>query len=236
MRIAHRMLMFGSIGAVAAATGGLAPAAAADIIDPGVYFLENHPDGNANPPAYGLRLDELQDVTAGHDVFTFDFEADDSDMRMSWDGTSLRIFGVAFGGLDIGGSYDPNHSGLWAIDFTYSEVVTAPGDDDLIVVTPDGTNTGTIQFVDGGDVIPLWDFSGHHGFTFRLGDENDDEGHRGFDGLSGWGWLNHTVQNQHVYASDWLFTVGDEVPAPGPLALLTAGLFCVAQGRRRRGQ
>ena len=50
----------------------------ASLIVEGLYQLHNHPDGNQASPFYGLRLDELFQVTPGHDVFTFDFDHPDA--------------------------------------------------------------------------------------------------------------------------------------------------------------
>ena len=70
---------------------------------PGIYALRNHPDNHLTPPEYGMRLDELFDVNpATLDVFSFDFEADGAAMFLEYDGSSIHIFGTAFGGLDIG--------------------------------------------------------------------------------------------------------------------------------------
>lgn len=48
------------------------------------------------------------------------------------------------------------------------------------------------------------------GLAFQFGDENG-AGHRGFAGISGWGWLNHGTDCiardcTHIYDGDWLFT------------------------------
>ncbi len=141
-------------------------------------------------------------------------------------GFSIHIWGRAFGGLVDDGSdpYVEGMSGLAEIDFVYQMAVPVAGDpDDLIVLTPTGTNSGTILFL--GDTIPLIDKAhSSEGFTFRLGDESDNNGHRHFEGISGWGWLNHGGL-PHVSASDWLFTL--EVPTPGAAALMAIamGLF-----------
>ena len=70
-------------------------------------------------------------------MFTFDFEAPGAFMLLDYDGTSIRIHGVAFGGLDVGTEYDPVIRSFVELDFTYDVVISAPGDDDLIVVVPD---------------------------------------------------------------------------------------------------
>ena len=207
-----------------------ASSADANILPPNTYQIHNHPEGNQLPPPYGLRLDEIIDVTPGqHDIFSFDFDADGADMRLTFDGTSVRIFGTAFGGLDIGGEYDPAFSGFVNIDFTYNLVQKANGDDDFVSTQPDGSDTGTIELWTG-EVVDLESYTGNNDFAFRLGDEDDDMGHRGVDDISGWGWLAYEG-GDHVNASDWLFIVGDKIPAPSALALLAVG---VGFGRRRR--
>lgn len=215
---------------------------AAPILDAGfVYQAHNHPDGDAAEPYYGLRLDELYDATGGHDIFTMDFDYDEpnftSGVFVSIFGNPgaylITISGNAWGGRDINGSYaNDSYLGVYSFSFTYNVGVDeATPDDDYIVTPVRGANSGTIT-TPLGDTIDLTDQVGANGYTFRLGDENSDDGHRGFDGVSGWGWLNHNNE-PHVVASDWLFTVDAEpVPAPGPLAL--AGLGGAIGIRRRR--
>ena len=43
----------------------------------------------AAAPFYGLRLDELFDATKGHDIFTFDFEADGASIFLTYDDNDL---------------------------------------------------------------------------------------------------------------------------------------------------
>lgn len=208
-------------------------ARAADI-QIGTYQLHNHPDGNRNPPPYGFRLDELFNFTSGHDVITFDFDAPGADMRMDYDGTSLHIYGTAFGGLQAGSVYsaNPSHTSFVTIDMTYSIANLLPGDDDLIVTTPNYTNMGTITWQDTGEVVNFWDYSGNHGYTFQLGDEADDSGHRDFNGISGWGWVNHGVMTTHIGASDFLFTA-ELIPLPPAAIMGFVGLIGVVAVRRR---
>ncbi|MEE8458225.1 MAG: hypothetical protein V3S08_00040 [Phycisphaerales bacterium] len=210
------------------------PAQAGIILEPGSYLLGDHPDGNEAPPTYGLRLDELVDVTGGHDVFTFSFDHAQADMRIDItavgvDAFEIHIHGTAFGGLVVGNEYDATMSGVVNIDFVYMLAHPADGDDDLIVTTPNFTNTGVINF--DGTSINLFDRANSDGFTFRLGDENDDQGHRGFDGISGFGWLDHGTAGNHVVSSDWLFTV---IPTPGSAALLSVAFAILSHSARRR--
>jgi hypothetical protein len=208
------------------------------ILEPGLYRLHNHPDGQVRPPLYGLRLDELINATPGHDPFTFSFDDDGAEMFLELGAdSSIHIFGTVFGGLDIGDTWDPALSGLWNVNFTYDTSKPDADDDDIVVNPPQDPNTGTITPLLGPDAdvpIDLYDYAGTFPFTFRLGDEDDDLGHRGYDGISGWGWLNHGSPDVHVDSSDWLFTV-DPTPVPGPSA--AAVLFisvATACGRRSR--
>jgi hypothetical protein len=166
------------------------------------YRLGNHPDAELTIREYGLRLDELVDLTGGHDWFTFDFEHPDAAMYADVSDTTIHIYGVAYGGA----TDDPDYIGLWQVDFLYNDGVgQASGDDDIVVTSPNGSNFGIITMLFGdGETFPLEDFRGSHTYTFRLGDEDDDNGHRGYPGTSGWGWLNHNGL-PHVAASDFIF-------------------------------
>jgi len=211
------------------------------------YKLFNHPDGTQRPPTYGLRLDELFNVTNNHDVFTFDFNHSSSDMRLHYNDNDtpgdlsddeVHIFGIVFGGLDAGSSYDPNYSGLWIVDFTYRQNIV--GRDPMVEVNESLSNNGYIQSTFGmgnNDPIGLWDEAGNHGYSFKF---NNVDNHRlGGHGISGpqwfvgWGWLNHHDPNAHVYASDWLF-VGQVVPEPASLLAVVAGLGALAARRRKK--
>ena len=198
--------------------------------------LADHPDGSAAPPSYGLRLDELINLTGGQDRFTFSFDHPLAMMQIQItenlqdEGTyRIDIWGQAFGGRIVNNEYDPLMSGLVDIEFTYMLAHLADGDDDLIVTTPDFMNSGSIRF--NGTTIDLFDRANDEGFTFRLGNEDDDLGHRGFDGFSGWGWIGHGVAGTPNPTSDWLFTV---VPTPGTTVLMAMAAVMLARGRNRR--
>lgn len=209
------------------------------VLQNGTYQLHSHPNGGIRPPLYGLRLDGL-DGTNSHD-YTFDFDAAGSDMRMTVDlnAGSVRIFGVTFGGRDMGSAYQnpsAGTTGLWQIDFTYSANVQVHGNGEITAhMSPQ--NNGYIQPLFASNVnafqnnpqIPLVDFNGNpQAPSFHL-----NTGHRGVPGVSGWGWVNHSGA-PHVYASDWLFTVGaNPIPSPGAASLGMIGLAVAGMMRRR---
>lgn len=206
---------------------------AAVIVD-GLYQLHNHPDGAEVPPPYGMRLDELVDVTGGLDVFTLDFDAPGSNMQMTitGGGSIINIFGQAVGGRDIGGAYAADaFFGLYTVNFTYNVGVgPAPGDDDIQVNGGTGANFGVLG-TPFGPPMPLHDVVGNPpGFSFRLGDEDNDLGHRGYNGISGWGWIDPDGFN-HGPTRDFLFTA-ELVPAPGAVALFAPALMMYSRRRR----
>ena len=189
------------------------------------YELGNHPDGNQSPPPYGLRLDGL--FGDNSEEVTFDFEANGAAMFLDYDtvNNTIRIYGQAYGGIDIGTTYstapgDP--LGLWNIDFTYTTNVSYFGNPDgpgkVLEVSMDANpgNSGTIV----ATFDPLHSYSmvdqDNGNYSFRLA-----TGHRGVNGLSGWGWVNHSTGGlgTHIYSSDWLFTAR-RVPDGGSSVLL----------------
>lgn len=204
------------------------------VIVNGTYALHNHPDGGERPPLYGLRLDELYNATGGHDVFTFDFDDARSNMSMVVTDDTITISGVVWGGRDIGSAYAVEATtGLYTVSFAYTiGVVNVPGDDDRgVLQSASHQNTGTI-LSPTGDLIALVDEAMDHPYGFRLGDEDNDLGHRGHAGISGWGWLTHGPNpNDHVAASDWLFTA-TLVPTPGAAALALVAFAGMARRRR----
>ncbi|MHC4141013.1 MAG: hypothetical protein ACYSUF_03710 [Planctomycetota bacterium] len=233
----RRLVLYAALAAPTLAIGEVP--AGVIILEPGLYQLHNHPDGDVRPPLYGLRLDELIDASPDHDHFTFSF--DDGGAEMFFElraDSSIHIFGTVFGGLDIGDEYDPTLSGLWDVTFTYDTSKPVTDDDDIVVNPPPDPNTGSItpQFgPDAGIPVDLFDFAGTNAFTLRIGDEDDDLGHRGYDGISGWGWLTHGSPDVHVTASDWLFTL-DPTPVPGPSAAVVLWVALATGCRRRRAR
>ncbi|MEM9177479.1 MAG: PEP-CTERM sorting domain-containing protein [Myxococcota bacterium] len=224
----------------------LPSAAFAAPIESGVWLdLGSHPGGNQAPSAYGLRLDGLLTGDSG-DVYTFDFDHEQSDMKLFWDedANTIQITGQSWGGLDVGSVYE--NARLFTIDFTYQNVMDqtsrnrlqvnpAPSDSDHAALYTYGLSRGSITDTTTDTAYDLVDFAGNHGYTFRCVEE-----HRGAE-RSCYGWVNHSGApgglNEHLYASDWLFTVDHAAPVPEPSAALLFGLGAAVCGnavRRRR--
>jgi len=240
-----RNLILASAALILAAASNMSSLSAA-VIAPGLYELQNHPASGG----YGLRLDELIDVSAANDVFQFDFDHPNSTIQMEYvhspwavSGT-IRIFGVVHGGLVNGGALNQNYTTDWNIDFTYSNIRLVSGDDDLRY---NGANTpsrwGSISGTPGagavsfdlsykpfvaGDVTPV----------LRIGNRDDDLGHLGFNGVSGWGKLAHVpdgADNWHTGDnSEWLFVAVPEASAfwAGGLLAVLAAASCLSQRRK----
>jgi len=231
-----------AIGVVIACGAGLA--ADAGPISTGTYRLGDHPDGNVSPPKYGLRLDGLDGDTSSEWTFSFsDAHHPDVGMTMVISGDLdagtgvISIFGTVYGGkLD-----NPNDSwitgrvGLWDVEFEYQNV-GRDGNGLIVMSTTDGENGSgkiTPRFdpgtgFSGDSAIDLKDHPNSSDVAFRM-----KTGHRGHDGLSGFGWLTHGNHEGHVGASDWLFTA-ELIPLPPSAYLGAFGLAVMVIVVRRR--
>lgn len=253
-------MRFRGFGLILALVAISAPVCLAVPIMPGTYVLDNHPDGNAAPPLYGLRLDNLNGRDTG--VYTFSFDPNDgANVELVYDDVAqeIRIRGLVFGGEVQNNAYvNPQ---FYQVDFTYDAgLSTSCGDsgtlDDICVNSPNGSgnignNRGTIT-EQGTDINNLQDgleyqladyTSGSHTpLTFQFGDDNGM--HRGHDGISGWGWLAVKWPNgrwKHRGAVDWLFTAtkvpdnpNPDIPEPGTMILLGSALAGLWYHRRKR--
>ena len=235
-----------------------AASASATPFEIGSYDLGNHPFGNARDPTYGFRLDNLYDsIGASVGVFTFDFECSACGVTMVYDGNSIAISGIVSGGEpDGGGGYVNNEfDGLYRINnVVYPNVVDLENDgsglQDIGIMGVTGGPIGTLRFLgDGVDALPsltMWELMDKNdvarGFpnSFRVGNEDDDLGHRGHPGISGWGWVLIKADGTNDFvdpggAQDWLFTARRvSVPAPGSVVLLLLGLAALGTRRRNR--
>ena len=215
---------------VALSAGGLLvlSTSAVQAFNLGTYELNNHRDGGARNTYgyYGLRLDGLLNRNQ-NDTTVFDFEADGAQMFLNYDGTDVRIYGVA---------YNQEEDNFWDIDFLYQDVSIDRDGNGLIVYNPRnsiGDGEGTITSENESYYFDLVDFSGNHNYTFRI-----DTDHRGNPDYSGFGWVNHGQTEEelarHLYHSDWLFEVGKKVPEPTSLlSILTIGVLVTSSVRKR---
>ena len=217
-----------------------------------VYQLFNHPDGNAQPPQYGLRLDDL--FGGGNTVhFSFD-PADGASVFLtvtdSGGSITIDIQGTVFGGHDTGTAYSSSDSGLWDINFSYTfnvSVISAGWE-----VSPQNElNAGSITALDnGGGLGGLWDSGDSFDFFEQTGTGNPfifaPDDHRlltltggsmnypeAGDFLVGRGWLTYNSDGSGVGdTQDWLF-IGQLIPLPPGVWMAGIGLIGVVTLRRR---
>ncbi|TWT40578.1 hypothetical protein RAS1_42910 [Phycisphaerae bacterium RAS1] len=219
---------FGSSALSMLAFAGLsASVASAGFLAPGTYRMYNHPDGGIAPPNYGLRLDGLFGTD---NFFTFDFDHAQSSMFLEFTGSSIHISGVAFGGRSAGGSsyINDGYLGTYAVDFEYTAPMAFNGTNTRLDVHGDPVlNNGSISSVAVGLGSPVSSNIEDRGMpdSFYLG-----YNHRGFAGISGWGWLSYDGRQTND-TDDWLFTV--TVPAPAALLLGVIGLAATGWIGRR---
>lgn len=222
------------LSAATVIAGAGAPVVSAASITPGQYLLHNHPEGRAQPPKYGLRLDELFDVNVGKkDIFTFNFDRKKAEVLLDYDGTSIHIHGRAFGGLVKDGKYQKGSRSWVEIDMRYELTSLVPGDDDIWVdETRNASDSGTLTWLKTGQVFELTNKTKPSaGHSFRFGDETDERGHRGADGLAGWGWL--LVDGEAPGTQDFKFGA-TAIPLPAPALIGLCGLTAVIAGKRLR--
>lgn len=182
------------------------------------YKLNDHPDGALVTPTYGLRLDGLYGSI--NNDFAFSFDAAGTSMNLFYDdqANSVRIVGRAYGGIDIGSTWDANNVGFVDIDFTYRQNIVTTGSGTIgtdladvgLRTTGHSQNLVTGNFgtlilatgmgstwtgASGGDEFTMVDQqSSGYSFAFNNFDDYRLAGHTGFGGpetFVGWGWLNH---------------------------------------------
>ena len=143
---------------MAAAAIGLAMAGPA-LAFTQTWDLLDHPDGNQNPPPYGLRLDNL----LNYDDFSWSFSSL-GDMKLTYfsaaeaGGERIEMRGTATGGryhspnftdmLDANGDRVWSDKATWSFDLTYNTSKDANGDPISMLTDFDGDPTTTELRVD----------------------------------------------------------------------------------------
>ncbi len=193
-----------------------------------VFDLSNHPDGNAAPPSYGLRIDGM--MGGGTTVvFSFvDVQLTVTDNTMDGGDITMRIQGMVEGGEVSGNAFaDPE---MYNLDFSYLANVETFSGGWRVLGTNNALNVGSIAPVGGDpeDVFTVTD-NDNNSFIFA------PDGHRIAGDNSSWvgrGWLTTDPNGINSPGTqDWLF-VGALVPAPGSAALLALGGIAAIKRRR----
>lgn len=215
------------------------------------FLLLDHPDGNQNPPPYGLRADKVfADENSAFDLATtFSFDSTgDVFATVNTSNDTFTIAGTAFGGTDAGGSNYAEEFKV-AISFTYQlNAGTLAGFDpfnpQIVMTTSNATGSGTLKVLDGdvdnngtsatdNRVVNMGTKAdGNNIFNFRLLNQlrNNNGGPYG-PGIEGEGWVTYDSTTSGTH--DWLFTA-KLVPEPMTI-VVWAGLGvagCVLIRRR----
>jgi hypothetical protein len=180
-----------------------------------MFTLHDHPNGQINPPTYGLRLDDL--LASGEYTFSFDYVdmSGAAGVVLAYDdvNNTIHISGRAYGGKDIGGAWDGAESGWIDIDFLFAANVAerdncaGAAGNDLYVTGESLANNGTISLDGwGGDqVFSFTDKADGSGCTFVFDNDTDSKGNAGIANdpsmWSGSGWLMPPTSGSR----DWLF-------------------------------
>jgi len=149
----------GTLGLLAGlVAGGSEPASAFTFS----WDLKSHPDGGVLPPAYGLRLDNIDIGSSTGLRFTWDLDHADSDLKLIYNDSdvaaagqeTLRITGTARGGIDNGSAW--SDSTLWDFDLVYRDDPLNDGSDLIRMFGGSGnlgdTSAGPFQVYALGDI------------------------------------------------------------------------------------
>jgi hypothetical protein len=197
------------------------------------FTLTNHPRGEAIPPAYGMRMDDLLGESDFATTFSFEGNGASVAMEIDTDLNTIRIHGTVFGGID-GGMAHINPE-LYTLDMTYSIGVTGDAVNGWSVGMLG--NTGT--FVRQSD-SKSWDLTTvfnnmNHSFEFFPDRYRLEDGDLPGAQWVGRGWLDTALVPRPGSTRDFLF-VATLVPLPGGVWMGLAGLAGVGaiQAVRRR--
>ncbi|MDH3717629.1 MAG: Ig-like domain-containing protein, partial [Planctomycetota bacterium] len=184
------------------------------LVQDGIWVLHDHPDFG-----YAMILSGLLPGDSYTSEFHFDAPEEGASVIMEVDGPVITISGTVWGG-------QPGEEQLWEIFIQYIDGEIAPTDDDTLA---QNSNPGaTLTSVDDPTEVYFIDaYAGSNPFALQLGNTEDDSGLFGFDGISGFGWLNHDqtpgqdvdefgnfITNLHSGPSDGAFTAQYAGPVP----------------------
>lgn len=240
------MMFIRSAGAVAVAVATTCVASA----DTRVFELHDHPDGNANPPPYGLRLDGVFGAYGQSGTTSFSFDTAAGVFLTVTDNggdIEINIAGTVYGGRDTGGGYGFG-AGAYALDFTYAYEVEEDGAGWR--VSPQNVNNrgaltagAGITGIAEGTEFGFFEMA-NTGNPFRFVQDDhrlqspSDDAIIALDPWVGRGWLQ--LDSGYGGTHDWLFygvEVTNEIPTvplPTTAGLGLAGLGLVGSRRRRR--
>jgi len=187
----------------------VAGTAGAGTIFPGQYRLLDHPDGNINPPPYGLRVDAIS--------LTFSMELGGANIILDWDGGATAT---------ITGTLFSSAGDLWTVDYTLTGVVAAAANLGFTATAASGTLTDPFLAVtaltgeaNGSGIVFSFLADGHRlGAWPAFGDADTPVGR---------GWLLPPGSTD-----DWLVRAV-LVPEPSTALLLSLGLVVLAARRAR---
>lgn len=209
-------------------------ASANTLLPVGTYQL--HDNWQNGTHTTGLLLDHAFNTS---NSYGFSFDAPGADVKMEYTGTSMRIFGTVYGGMDWGNAFAPSnfpeaYLGFYTIDFTYNtNISNVPGDGGQyqdVQVTGGYKNFGSIS--GPGGTRYLTDQANSSNLAFLLGDGN------GSGPVIGVGWLAYCASGSdcktpvHVEFQDWNFRA--DVPEPDSVVLVVTAMAGLMMIRRRR--